>query len=211
MSTGEAIAVGVIGLGSMGLGVARSIVNRAIPVRGYDVNPGAIAKLVEAGGAAAASAADAAKDADVLVVVVVNAAQTNSVLFEENGGAAAMKRGGAIVACATMAPDDARRLAARAEAQGLHYLDAPISGGAGKAAAGQLTVMASGKAEAFRRARPALDAIAATVYELGDAAGVVAVQADGLDKNYLQQWARELKLADELGKLLNGEIKPKQT
>jgi len=172
MSTDEAIAVGVIGLGSMGLGMARSIANRAIRVRGYDVKRGAIAKLVEGGGAAAGNAADAAKDADILVVVVVNAAQTNSVLFEDNGAAAAMKRGGVIVACATMAPDDARRLAAKAEAQGLCYLDAPISGGAAKAAAGQLTVMASGKPEAFQRARPVLDAIAGTVYELGDDAGV---------------------------------------
>jgi hypothetical protein len=47
--------------------------------------------------------------------------------------------------------------------------------------------------------------------QLGDAAGVVAVQAEALDKNYLKQWAQELKLVDELGKLLSGEIKPKQT
>jgi 3-hydroxyisobutyrate dehydrogenase len=73
-----------------------------------------------------------------------------------------------------MAPDDARRLGAKAEALGLLYLDAPISGGAAKAALGQLTVMASGTPEAFKRARPALDAIAATVHELGDAAGIGA-------------------------------------
>ena len=54
------------------------------------------------------------------------------------------------------------------------YLDAPISGGAARAAAGSLTVMASGSAQAFARARPALDAMAATVHELGDAAGVGA-------------------------------------
>jgi len=105
---------------------------------------------------------------------VVNAAQTDAVLFGGDGAAAAMKRDGVIVACVTMAPDDARRLAAKAAAQGLHYLDAPISGGPLKAAAGQLTVMASGSPEAFARARPALDAIAATVHELGDAAGIGA-------------------------------------
>jgi hypothetical protein len=47
--------------------------------------------------------------------------------------------------------------------------------------------------------------------QLGDAAGVMAVQAEALDKNYLKQWARELKLVGELEKLLSGEIKPKQT
>ena len=166
--------VGVIGLGSMGLGVAQSIVERGVEVAGFDVNPDAIAKFVERGGAAAAGAADAARDADVTVVVVVNAAQTEAVLFASDGAAAAMKRGGVIVACATMAPDDARRLAAKAEAQGLLYLDAPISGGSVKAAAGQLTVMASGSPQAFARARPVLDAIAGAVYELGDAAGIGA-------------------------------------
>jgi 3-hydroxyisobutyrate dehydrogenase len=79
-----------------------------------------------------------------------------------------------IVSSATMAPDDARKFAARAEALGLLYLDAPISGGAAKAAIGQLTLMASGSPETFKRARPVLDAIAATVYELGDAAGIGA-------------------------------------
>jgi 3-hydroxyisobutyrate dehydrogenase len=73
-----------------------------------------------------------------------------------------------------MSPDDARRLAGRAEALGLHYLDAPISGGAARAAAGELTVMASGTPQAFATARPALEAMAATVYELGDAAGTGA-------------------------------------
>ena len=85
-----------------------------------------------------------------------------------------MKKGSVIISSATMAPDDARKLAAKAEALGLMYLDAPISGGAAKAAIGQLTVMASGTQETFKRARPVLDAIAATVYELGDAAGIGA-------------------------------------
>ena len=73
-----------------------------------------------------------------------------------------------------MSPDDARALAAKAHALGLDYLDAPISGSAVKAAAGQLTVMASGTVDAFATARPVLDAIAGTVYELGGEAGIGA-------------------------------------
>jgi 3-hydroxyisobutyrate dehydrogenase len=168
------LSAGVIGLGSMGMGMAQSMVKRGIKVAGFDINPVAVAKLVEAGGSDAASVADVAKNSDVLLVVVVNAAQTDTVLFGENGAAAAMKRGSVIISSATMAPDDARRLAAKAEALGLLYLDAPISGGAVKATIGQLTVMASGSPETFKRARPVLDAIAATVYELGDAAGIGA-------------------------------------
>ena len=106
--------------------------------------------------------------------MVVNAAQTEAVLFGESGAAPDIRKGGVIISSATMSPDDARRLAAKASALGLHYLDAPISGGATKAAAGQLTMMASGTAEAFSAARPALDAMAATVYELGSEAGIGA-------------------------------------
>ena len=174
MTTQITLAAGVIGLGSMGLGMAQSMVKRGIKVAGFDINAAAVAKLVEAGGSGASSVTDVAKNADVLIVVVVNAAQTETVLFGEKSAAAAMKKGSVIISSATMAPDDARRLAARAEALGLLYLDAPISGGAAKAAIGQLTVMASGTPETFKRARPALDAIAATVYELGDAAGIGA-------------------------------------
>ena len=174
MTTQNILAAGVIGLGSMGLGMAQSMVKRGIKVSGFDINSAAVAKFVEAGGSSAASVVEVAKNAHVLLVVVVNAAQTDMVLFGENGAAVAMKKGSVIISSATMAPDDARRLAAKAEALGLLYLDAPISGGAAKAALGQLTVMASGTPEAFKRARPALDAIAATVHELGDAAGIGA-------------------------------------
>ncbi len=174
MTTQNILTAGVIGLGSMGLGMAQSMVKRGIKVAGFDINPIAVAKLTEAGGFGASSAVDVAKDADVLLVVVVNAAQTDMVLFGEKGAAAAMRKGSVIISSATMAPDDARRLAAKAEALGLLYLDAPISGGAAKAAIGQLTVMASGTQEAFKRARAVLDAIATTIYELGDAAGIGA-------------------------------------
>jgi len=174
VTTQNTLAVGVIGLGSMGMGMAQSMVKRGIKVAGFDINSAAVAKLVEAGGGGAASAADVARNADVLLVVVVNAAQTDTVLFDEKGAAVAMKKGSVIISSATMAPDDARKLAAKAEALGLLYLDAPISGGAAKAAIGQLTVMASGSPETFKRARPVLDAIAATVHELGDAAGIGA-------------------------------------
>ena len=174
MGENKTLVVGCIGLGSMGLGMATSVAQRQMRVAGYDINADAIARLAKAGGRAATGPADAAAGADVLIVVVVNAAQTDSVLFGDGGASIAMKPGGVIISCATMAPDDARRLAAKTEASGLHYLDAPMSGGAAKAAAGQLTFMASGSAEAFARARPVLHAVAGTVYELGDHAGVGA-------------------------------------
>lgn len=164
----------VIGLGSMGLGMAQSIAKGGLTISGFDLNSDALAVLAKNGGIAASSAKNAAIECDILAVVVVNAAQTRAVLFDQHGVAAVMKPGGVIISCATMAPSDARLLAQDAEALGLHYLDAPMSGGAVKAASGQLTFMASGTAQAFERAKPVLDLIAGKVYNLGDAAGAGA-------------------------------------
>lgn len=166
--------IAVIGLGSMGLGMATSLVRAGFAVSGYDVVAANAERLVAAGGIATASVAEAADGADAVVCVVVNAAQTEAILFGADGCAATMPQGAVFISCATMAPDVVRGLAERLEAQGKHYLDAPISGGATRAAEGKLTILASGSASAFAKARPALDAMAATLHELGDAPGVGA-------------------------------------
>ncbi|HBF28676.1 L-threonate dehydrogenase [Rhizobium sp.] len=161
----------VIGLGAMGMGMANSLKRAVHEVIGVDLSAEAVSRFVAAGGRSATSPAEAAKEADIVVSVVVNGAQTESVLFGENGIADVMKPGSVFISSATMDPTLVRKLAARLEAKGVHYLDAPISGGAARAASGELTIMASGTAAAFAAARPALDAMAAKVYELGDSAG----------------------------------------
>jgi len=172
ISSEAGLKAAVIGLGSMGLGMARSLRRNGIDVAGFDVVAGAVARFVsEDGGRGAATPAEAAEGADMVVSVVVNAAQTEAVLFGADGVAEVMKPGAVFISSATMDPAVARRLAQRVEAKGLHYLDAPISGGAARAASGELTVMASGSPAAFERARPGLAAMAVKVYELGDAAG----------------------------------------
>lgn len=164
----------VIGLGSMGMGAALSAQRAGLAVAGCDISPELRDRFSAGGGIAHATPSEAARDAGVAVVMVVNAAQTEAVLFGENGAAAAMAKGGVILSSATMSPDDARRLSGKAEAMGLLYLDAPISGGSVRASAGTITVMASGRPEAFAAARPVLSAIAETVYELGDEPGLGA-------------------------------------
>ncbi len=164
----------VIGLGSMGLGIAGSLLRAGFAVTGCDVSPDAMARFAGIGGQVAADPAAAAKGADVVICVVVNAAQTEAALFGPDGAAAAMPPGGVILSCATMAPDAAHGFEGQAQAMGLHYIDGPISGGAVRAAAGEMTIMASGAAAAFDKARPVLNAIAAKVYELGETAGTGA-------------------------------------
>ncbi|WP_409999018.1 L-threonate dehydrogenase [Bradyrhizobium sp. SZCCHNRI2007] len=171
MPSPSQLKVAVIGLGSMGFGMATSLKRAGFEVTGCDVSADAVARLVADGGKGAASPAEAARGADIVVSVVVNAAQTEAILFGPSGAAETMPKDSVFVSSATMDPDVARRLAKQLEATGRHYLDAPISGGAQRAAQGELTILASGSAAAFAKARPALDAMAAKLYELGDAAG----------------------------------------
>ncbi len=163
--------VAVIGLGSMGYGMATSLKRAGFDVTGCDVAADSVARFVADGGRGAAMPAEAAAGADIVVSVVVNAAQTEAILFGANGVAETLPTDAVFISSATMDPDVARRLAKQLEATGRHYLDAPISGGAQRAAQGELTILASGSAVAFAKARPALDAMAAKLYELGDAAG----------------------------------------
>jgi 3-hydroxyisobutyrate dehydrogenase len=163
--------VGVIGLGSMGYGMALSLQRSGMIVTGFDVSADAVRRFVGDGGKGASSPAEAAEGADIVVSVVVNAAQTETILFGSDGVAQTLAKGAVFVSSATMDPDVARRLAKQLEASGRHYLDAPISGGAQRAAQGELTILASGSRAAFDAARPALDAMAAKLYELGDEAG----------------------------------------
>ncbi|TIQ54518.1 MAG: NAD(P)-dependent oxidoreductase [Mesorhizobium sp.] len=168
------LRVAVIGLGSMGFGMAASLRRAGFEVTGFDINEQMVARLVANGGRGAQTPAQAAQAADVVVSVVVNAAQTEAILFGADGVAETLPDGAVFVSSATMDPDVARNLAARLETTGRLYLDAPISGGSVRAAEGALTILASGSAAAFARARPALDAMATKLYELGDEPGVGA-------------------------------------
>src|ERR1700744_4862518 len=166
--------VAVIGLGSMGFGMATSLKRAGFSVTGCDVAADSVARFVKDGGKGAKTPAEAAGDAAIVVSVVVNAAQTETILFGKDGVAETLPKDAVFISSATMDPDVARRLAKELEANGRHFLDAPIFRGAQRAAQGELTILASGSVAAFAKARPALDAMAAKLYELGDAPGLGA-------------------------------------
>jgi len=163
--------VGVIGLGAMGLGIAKTLRHNGYTVYACDARPGAAADFAKEGGVACTSPAEVAAGADVVVSVVVNAAQTEAVLFGENGAVAAMKPGSTFVMCSTVDPNWSITLEARLAQDGILYVDGPISGGAAKAASGQMTMMTSATPAAYAAAGHVLDAMAGKVYRLGDKAG----------------------------------------
>ncbi len=164
--------IGVIGLGSMGMGMAMSLVRAGHHVAGSDVRATAMESLVEAGGHAGASPAAAADGAQLLILMVVNQAQVETVLFGTDGAVAALPKGAVVMLSSTVPAAFTEALDARLAASGHILLDAPVSGGAAKAKTGELTIMSSGSAAAYQVADPALAAVATTVYRLGDRPGI---------------------------------------
>lgn len=171
----NSLSVGVIGLGAMGMGMAQSLRRAGHVVNVFDVRAEMAQKFAAEGGVACASLADIAKASDVLVSVVVNAAQTESVLVgdgtAQSGCINHLKPGSVFVMCSTVDPAFSVGLEKTLNDKGLLYIDAPISGGAAKAASGQMTMMTAGTPEAYAKAESFLNAMAAKVYKLGDSAG----------------------------------------
>ncbi len=167
--------VGVIGLGAMGAGMAGSLRRAGCDLHVCDVRDGVAASFAAQGGTADATPAALAAACDVVISVVVNATQTESVLFGDGtagqGVAAAMSPGSVFVMCSTVDPNVSIGFERRLEAMGLLYVDAPISGGAARAASGEMTVMGAARDAAWAKAEPLLQAMAAKVYRLGDCAG----------------------------------------
>jgi 3-hydroxyisobutyrate dehydrogenase len=131
----------------------------------------ALAAFAAEGGIACATPAQMGAACEVLLVLVVNAQQVEAVLLGEHGAAAALRAGSVVIASSTVAPEFAEALAAQLAAKGLGMIDAPVSGGAAKAATGELTVMAAGSPENFAKVEDVFKAIAQKVYRLGDAPG----------------------------------------
>ncbi|HDX8369637.1 TPA: NAD(P)-dependent oxidoreductase [Aeromonas dhakensis] len=164
--------VAIIGLGAMGMGAARSCLRAGLTTYGIDLNAEARNRLQQAGAAAVmADARPLAETLDAVLLLVVNANQVRKILFGEHGLAAHLKPGTGIMISSTIAAEEAASLARELAALDLPMLDAPVSGGAIKAEAGEMTVMAAGADAAFDKLAPVLDAVAGKVYRVGSEPG----------------------------------------
>ncbi|WP_442797458.1 L-threonate dehydrogenase [Pantoea vagans] len=163
----------VIGLGSMGMGAAKSCLRAGLNTWGVDLNPAALESLRQAGARDAQSSASAFADQlDAVLLLVVNAKQVNAILFGEDGLAAKLRPGTVVMVSSTLSAQNAQQIEQRLAEHQLLMLDAPVSGGAAKAASGEMTVMASGSDAVFAQLQPVLDAVAAKVYRVGNEIGL---------------------------------------
>ncbi|MEA1672488.1 3-hydroxyisobutyrate dehydrogenase [Nitrospirillum sp. BR 11163] len=159
--------IAFIGLGNMGLPMARNLLKAGHTVVGFDLAPQSLAALAEAGGVIAGSVGDAASGAEVVVTMLPAGRHVRGV-YEDAGNVFDTAAPGALlIDSSTIDVDSARAVAAAAAARGFAMVDAPVSGGTGGAAAGTLTFMVGGSDEAMERARPYLARMGKTVVHTG--------------------------------------------
>jgi 3-hydroxyisobutyrate dehydrogenase len=154
-----AARAGVIGIGAMGMGVAKRLLAQGYEVHVRDIRPEADAEARAAGAIVCPSPEAVARACPVVITLVVDAAQTEDVVFGERGVAAGMQPGGVLVMCSTVSPGFSGPLAGRLAPRGIRVLDAPVSGGPARAHDGTMSMMVAGDPEAYEQAGAVLEAI----------------------------------------------------
>jgi L-threonate 2-dehydrogenase len=165
------LTLGFVGLGAMGQNAARQLLLAGHRVQGFDLRAQSLQTFAGNGGTVAESLAQVAEGAVGTVLFVVNAAQAEGVLFGPDGLAASAAPGHLVISCVTMSASDARGLATRCAAMGMVFVDAPVSGGVAGAAAGTLSIMASGPEAALQACAPVFAAMGGKVLQVGTEAG----------------------------------------
>jgi 3-hydroxyisobutyrate dehydrogenase len=160
--------IGFIGLGNMGLPMARNLLKAGHQVTGFDLSETACAALEVDGGKRAPSA-NAAAGAQVVITALPAAKHVRGVYLGDAGILAAAASGTVFIDCSTIDVDTARAVISEAEGRGQMMVDSPMSGGVGGAKAGTLTFMVGGAEDAFAAARPVLEAMGKNIFHAGAA------------------------------------------
>jgi L-threonate 2-dehydrogenase len=167
-------AVGVIGTGAMGLGVVQSLARAGIAVHARDIRGEAQAAAVASGAVGCASAAAVAGDCGIVIILVVDAPEVDAVVFGADGALSALDPGAIVVLSSTVAPSYVAMLSSRVSTKGVRLVDAPVSGGPLRAAAGTMTLIVSGETQAIADCDPVFTAMAARRFVVGEQPGIAA-------------------------------------
>ncbi len=164
-------AVGIVGVGNMGLAMALRLLDRGWAVAVRDIDPLREQMARRHGARVQPHAAALARTSPLLIVAVVDAAQTREVLFGADGAAHTLAAGSVVLLCPTIAPDDVETLAAELAAGGWQALDAPMSGGPVRARDGSMSMMVAGSDGAFEAAGSLLADLSSRLFRIGTRAG----------------------------------------
>lgn len=159
--------IGFIGLGNMGLPMAKNLVSAGHDVTGFDLNSAALDDLAAAGGASAASTGEAVAQAEIVVTALPAARHVKHIYCGQGGILDVAAKGCVFVDCSTIDTESAREVISEAKERGQMMIDSPMSGGVGGATAGTLTFMVGGTDAAFSAAQPALTAMGKNILHAG--------------------------------------------
>ncbi|HEY0332449.1 MAG TPA: 3-hydroxyisobutyrate dehydrogenase [Stenotrophomonas sp.] len=167
--------IAFIGLGNMGGPMAANLTKAGHALRVFDLVPAALQAAEAAGATACPSAVDTLAGAEVVISMLPASRHVEGLYLGDDGILAKILAGALVIDCSTIAPASARKVADAAAARGLQMLDAPVSGGTAGAAAGTLTFIVGGGAQALERARPVLQGMGKNIFHVGEhGAGQVA-------------------------------------
>ena len=160
--------VGVIGLGNMGMGMAKNLIKSGFSVIGFDLDDKRLRKLKENGGSTATSTVQVGEETDAVFVMVMNGKQVKAVVADLATG---LKDRGTIILTATITPEEAREAYSIADLEGVVMLDSPVSGGMDGAHNGTLTLMTAGKKSVFNDCIKILEAVSSNIFHVGEEIG----------------------------------------
>ena len=166
--------VGVIGLGDMGSGLAKNLIQQKFETTGFDLDQQRMEAFSALGGCPAQDAAEVGRNADIVFVMVMTGGQAKSVLFGDhnNGLVSQMTSGSTVILTATIKPSEAREIGELMQGTGVNLIDSPVSGGFPGAQGGTLTMMAAGRPDVMEACEPAMQAVSSTIHHVGEEAGM---------------------------------------
>jgi len=192
---------GFIGLGNLGLHLAASLVRGGFAVTVHDLDRAAAAPLEAAGARWAASPRALAQGVDAVLTCLPSPKASDAVVAGPDGVLEGLARGGTWIEMSTTDTHEIRRLAGLAAARGIATLEAPVTGGVHRAAAGEISVLVGGEEAVFRAHRPALEAMGGAIIHMGPlgSASVIKVITNMLAFIHLVADGEALMLARRAG------------
>jgi 2-hydroxymethylglutarate dehydrogenase len=172
-----ATSVGFIGVGNMGNPMAANVLKTPFPMTVFDTNPKAMENLIQAGARRANSAREVVESAEIVLTSLPASPDVEAMYLEPGGLVERAKAGTILIDLSSVLPSTPRKIEPRAKARGVHFLEAPVSGGVSGARAATLAIMVGGDAAALERARPVLLAIGPNIFHVGPAGAGNTVKA----------------------------------
>ena len=169
---GKEMQTGIIGIGDMGSGLAKNLIQNGFEVSGHDLKPTRMDAFEAMGGKRASNAAEVGTSCDAVFVMVMTGDEAKSIILGKDGLVSRMKPGGAVLLTATIKPHEAQEIAAAMEGSGINLIDSPVSGGYPGAQSGTLTLMAAAPDTILDQFAPVMEAVSGTIHRIGESAGM---------------------------------------